>query len=74
MLTLSPDAEALVRVKAASAGKTPDQLIREAFGGAAASGKHIDRARLAALLRELDALQLRDPRSEKEITDEGWGL
>lgn len=32
MLTLSPETEALIRAKAAMAGTTPDQLIRDALG------------------------------------------
>lgn len=32
MLTLSPETEALIRAKAVTAGKTPDQVIREALG------------------------------------------
>ena len=31
MVTLSPDTEALIRAKAANAGKTPDEFIREAL-------------------------------------------
>ena len=34
MLDLSPETEALVRAKAVVAGKTPDQVIREALGEA----------------------------------------
>lgn len=66
-----------LRAKAMSTGKTPDQVIREALGGASfgakAPGKRVDRPGLAALLGELDALPVRDARSQEEITDEGWG-
>ncbi len=44
MLALAPDTEELVRAKAIAAGKTPDQIIREALGGAPPRNEHARRA------------------------------
>jgi len=79
MLTLSPDLEALVQARAISTGKAPEEVIREALAFAAvntvaADRSGIDHAGLANLLAELDAMQVRDRRSQKAITDEGWIL
>lgn len=74
MLALSPETEDMVRRRAAAKGVTPDEVIRAALGPEYASvAPRIDRAALAALLTQIDALPLCDLRNEKEILDEAWG-
>ena len=80
MLTLSPATEALILDKAAAEGKTPDEVVQQALAAerepsdhAARSGR-VDMEKLREILKRLDALPVLDPRSEKEICDEGWGL
>jgi hypothetical protein len=77
MLAVSPETEALILAKATEAGKSPDEFLRalvtRSAPVAAPRGKP-DIARMRALAAEAAALPLLDPRSEKEITDEGWGM
>lgn len=76
MLTLAPETEALVRAKAARAGKTPDEVIRDALTGRGATETkpdRVDRAGLAKLLATLDTMTAGDRRPAKAILDEGWG-
>ncbi len=69
MLTLSPETEALVRARAAAAGKTPEQLIRDAV--AAPADEPGARKELIARMEEISAccaaLPLLDPRNAEEI-------
>lgn len=76
MLPLSPETEALIRARAVTAGLTPDQLICHALAAPSAvkPGNRVDREGLARLIAEVGAKPLVDASSQKEITDEGWGL
>ncbi len=76
MLTLSPETEALVHAKAITTRKTPDEVIREALGGAlsqptkAARAPSRPKASLADILAIADrsaARPLLDPRTADEI-------
>jgi antitoxin VapB len=74
MLTLSPETEALVRARAAMAGKTADQVIREALGAATSPPKKakptLGKASLAEILAIAErsaARPLLDPRTPEEI-------
>ena len=76
MLHLSPETEALIEAKARAEGTTPDELLRKVFQTEApkqVAGKP-DVERMRAIARRTASLPLLDRRSEKEITDEGWGL
>jgi antitoxin VapB len=80
MITLSPETEALVRAKAAAAGKTPEELIHDALAKAGAvlpwrrptTRPRIDTkeefvARLDEIARRSAARPVVDPRSPDEI-------
>lgn len=69
MLTLSPETEALVRARAAAAGKTPDEVIREAVSARPATPtSRRDRiALMEAISLRCAALPLLDSRSAEEI-------
>jgi antitoxin VapB len=75
MLTLSPETEALVHAKAVTAGKTPDEVIREALGEApvrpATSGraqkKKASLADILAIAERSAARPLLDARTADEI-------
>jgi antitoxin VapB len=76
MSILSPETEALVRARAARAGKTPDEFIRDALGDWAVPSATVEPqpgrkpSRLAAILaiaEESATRPLLDPRSPDEI-------
>lgn len=80
MLTLSPETEALVKARAAVAGKTPDALVREAIERYAPTwgvagkpeARAIDMERVKEISRRNTSRPLLDRRSAKEILDEAW--
>ena len=82
MLVLSSETESLVRSAAVISGKTPDQLIREAFSGPAQpanflpprQAKAIDMARVDAITRQCASRPVLDIRSAADILEEAWGL
>lgn len=75
MLTLSPETEALVRARAVTAGKTPDEVIREALGEATARPTKAEHARkkkasladILAIAARSAARPLLDARTADEI-------
>gem|GEM_PF-4157684 len=72
MLTLSPETEALIRAKARTAGKTPEQVICDALGFTLTPPPRATRtkASLADLLAIADQAANRpllDPRTADEI-------
>lgn len=76
MLHLSPDTEALIRARADAKGKTPEQFLRELVSTPTAppAREKPDMERLREIVRRVAERPVLDPRSEKEITDEGWAL
>jgi len=77
MLVVSPETEALILAKATAAGKTPDEFLRGLVAPVGAGRPRRPRPdidRMRDLANEAASLPLLDPRSEKEITDEAWGL
>lgn len=74
MLELSPETEALVQARAAHAGQTPDQLIRDAVLRHAAPRAvpmtprpALDLAKAEAIIARAAARPVLDPRSADEI-------
>ena len=76
MLHLSPETEALIRAKAEADKTTPDDLLRRMLQSESvgAPRKKPDIDRMKAIARRAASRPVLDTRSEKEITDEGWGL
>ena len=79
MITLSPETEALIRASAARAGKTPDQVIREAlsegrFPAAEPRQKASRLAEILAIAEESATRPLLDPRSPEIIGYDERGL
>ncbi|MQT11627.1 hypothetical protein [Segnochrobactrum spirostomi] len=80
MLTLSAETEALVKARAAVAGKTPDALVREAIERYASTSdvagkpevRAVDMERVKEISRRNTSCPLLDRRSAKEILDEAW--
>lgn len=75
MLILSPETEALIRARAETAGKTPDQVIRDAFAKdvghptktEARSTTKAGRAEILAIAERSAARPLLYPRMPDEI-------
>jgi len=79
MLTLSPETEALVQARAIAAGKTPDELIRDALTNSAdafparrtkAATKDELVGRIDEIARRHAARPVLDPRPIDEIVEE----
>jgi hypothetical protein len=76
MLHLSPETEALLRANAQAKGKTPEQLLRGLLAAGESTGmpRRPDIEAMKAIAKRAARLPILDHRSEKEITDEGWGM
>ncbi len=75
MLNLSPETEALIRARARASGKSPEQYLSDLVNGATPTKSRApDVARMREIANRAAARPIHDRRSEKEITDEGWGF
>jgi hypothetical protein len=74
VLHISPETEAIIRAKAAAEGKTPEELLRKTFATQRQAGQKPDVERMRRIVKRASSRPLLDERSEKELTDEGWGL